>query len=35
MAGTFVAKPQALVRETGNMFAIAPEAVRQAHKVTD
>ena len=35
MTSTFVAKPQSLVRETGNMFAIALEAVRKAYRVKD
>ena len=35
MASTFVAKPQSVVRETGNMFAIALEAMRKAYRVKD
>jgi phospholipid/cholesterol/gamma-HCH transport system permease protein len=35
MAGAFIAKPQSMVRETGNMFAIALEAVRKSYRVKD
>ena len=35
MTSAFVQKPQALVRETGNMFAIALEGLRKTHRVRD
>jgi phospholipid/cholesterol/gamma-HCH transport system permease protein len=35
MASTFVTKPQALVRETGNMFAVALEGLRATLRVHD
>ena len=35
MAGAFVAKPQSVLRETGNMFAIALEGVRKSYRVKD
>src|SRR5438477_10683077 len=35
MATTFAQKPQALLRETGNMFAVCPEGLRKVHRVRD
>jgi phospholipid/cholesterol/gamma-HCH transport system permease protein len=35
MASTFATKPQALVRETGNMFAVALEGLRATFRVKD
>src|ERR1700730_4758981 len=35
MASAFVSKPQTLVRETGNMFAVALEGLRKTGSVKD
>ena len=35
MASTFVQKPQVLMRETGNMFAVCLEGLRNTPRVTD
>ena len=35
MAGAFAAKPKSLLRETGDMFAIALEAMRKSYRVKD
>ena len=35
MASTFASKPQVLVRETGNMFAVALEGLRATFRITD
>src|SRR5438477_530488 len=35
MATTFSQKPQTLLRETGNMFAVALEGLRNVHRVRD